>query len=63
MVSDYTAHMDYMDPAVPRKAVKFNPSLSHSLTCMVSADSLVSVIDQVIQFTALFVVWFPYFSI
>ena len=45
MVSDYTAYMEYMDPAVPRKAVKFNPSLSHSLTCMVSADSSVSVID------------------
>ena len=28
---------------------------------MVSADSSVSVIDQVIQFTALFVIWFQYF--
>ena len=44
--------------AVPRKAVKFN----HSLTRMVSADSSGSVTDQVIQFTALFVIWFPYFQ-
>ena len=27
---------------------------------MVSADSSVSVIDQVIQFTALFLIWFPH---
>ena len=27
---------------------------------MVSADSSVSVIDQVIQFTALFAIWFPH---
>ena len=30
--------------------------------CMVGADSSLSVIDQVIQFTALFVIWFPYFQ-
>ena len=29
---------------------------------MVSADSSVSVIDQVIQFTALFVIWYLYFQ-
>ena len=29
---------------------------------MVGADSSVSVIDQVIQFTALFVILFPYFQ-
>ena len=29
---------------------------------MVSAGSSVSVIDQVIKFTALFVIWYPYFQ-